>query len=554
MKKHSVKVALLFVVVVILAGFSFVSCGSDSGEGEGESDGDTPDGDGGADGDESGDGDVDGSENGDGDTEWPIDGDYDVDTSALALNEVDCQGRDWVEIYNRSDEEIDISSWLVADDLDKSGHQYAIPSGTKIAAGGFYTAEQEDTEEAGFSFGIKCGADLVYLVAPGGAVVDQTSVPDLPDDTTWGRLPDGSGSWQQTIPTKNEANRVSDTPVDPDMLFDPLNVYTVELTLSEDAESDLTSDPYEYTQADFKFIPKDGTEITLEGVGVRLKSGSSYEPLTGKAAFKVRFDKYDEYLKLYGLKNITLNNMVEDQSMMHETLAYRIFRAAGVPAPRTGYAWVKVNGEDFGLYVVVEKYDDVFAEEYFDSTQHIYEGSGKDLQTGLVSQFEIDEGDEIDTSDLQALIAAINNSSQGEWFNEVSAVADLTEMTRMWAVEDSINHFDGYTMARNNYFLHSDDSGKFSMMPWGADRAFAADSGSEPEYSIMLAKCLLSSECKARYDAEKLALEGVISSIDIDSWLGEIDGVIKSYVEADERKPYSVQDYETALQALKDYY
>lgn len=551
MKKSVSKAVFLLVVLVSLSCLFAVSCGSDSESADG--DGDTSDGDESPDGDNSADGDNENSD-GDTDTEWPLDGDYDIESSALALNEVDCQGRDWIEIYNKSDKDMDLSSWLVADELDTADHQYAIPSGTTITAGGYYTVKQEEDDEAGFTFGIKCGSDLVYLVAPGGAVVDQTSVPDLPEDTTWGRLPDGIGAWQETIPTQDEANREGETPVDPDMLFDPLVVYTIELTLSETAESDLTNDPYEYTEADFKFIPQSGTEVELTGVGIRLKSGSSYEPLAGKAAFKVRFDKYDEYLKLYGLKNLTLNNMVEDASMMHESLAYRIFREAGVYAPRTGYAWVKVNGADYGLYVVVEKYDDVFAEEYFDSTQHIYEGSGKDLQTGLVSQFEVDEGDELDTSDLENLISAVNDSSADEWYTTVSAVADLTEMARMWAIEDSINHFDGYTMARNNYFLHSDENSKFSMLPWGADRAFAADTGAEPEYSIMLAKCLLSSECKARYDAEKLALEGVVSGIDIDAWLDDIDAVIKSYVEADERMPYSVEDYETALQELKDYY
>ena len=33
---------------------------------------------------------------------------------------------------------------------------------------------------------------------------------------------------------------------------------------------------------------------------------------------------------------MTLNNMVQDESMIHETLGYAILRAAGIPAPRTG--------------------------------------------------------------------------------------------------------------------------------------------------------------------------------------------------------------------------
>ena len=43
----------------------------------------------------------------------------------------------------------------------------------------------------------------------------------------------------------------------------------------------------------------------------------------------------------------------------------------------------------------------------------------------------------------------------------MSAVADLDELTRMWAVEHYIGHWDGYsgTSGPNNYFLHSDADG-----------------------------------------------------------------------------------------------
>ena len=61
--------------------------------------------------------------------------------------------------------------------------------------------------------------------------------------------------------------------------------------------------------------------------------------------------------------------------MLHETVSYAIFRAAGVPAPRTGYAYVRVNGEPFGLYLNLEPYDTVSLERLFPGgTQHLYEG------------------------------------------------------------------------------------------------------------------------------------------------------------------------------------
>ena len=45
--------------------------------------------------------------------------------------------------------------------------------------------------------------------------------------------------------------------------------------------------------------------------------------------------------------------------MIHETLGYEVLRAAGVPAPRTGFAYVRVNGVGYGLYLDLETYDDV---------------------------------------------------------------------------------------------------------------------------------------------------------------------------------------------------
>jgi len=54
---------------------------------------------------------------------------------------------------------------------------------------------------------------------------------------------------------------------------------------------------------------------------------------------------------------VALNNMVQDPSLIHEQLAYMLFRDAGVPAPRSGYARVFVNGELYGLYATIEVID-----------------------------------------------------------------------------------------------------------------------------------------------------------------------------------------------------
>ena len=118
----------------------------------------------------------------------------------------------------------------------------------------------------------------------------------------------------------------------------------------------------------------DGTYGPLN-VGVRPEgqSGTS-RTLDGKAAFKVKFNHSVPGQRLLGPKKLTLNNMLQDGSKVAETLAYEAFRAAGVAAPRTGYAYVQVDGEDYGLYLNVETLDQVSLRRWFDSTKHLYEG------------------------------------------------------------------------------------------------------------------------------------------------------------------------------------
>ena len=115
--------------------------------------------------------------------------------------------------------------------------------------------------------------------------------------------------------------------------------------------------PDEYQPGTFA-LEADGVTHGPFEVGVRLKGGlGSFRGLEGKAAFKVKVDEYVDGQTFFGLEKLTLNNMVQDPSMVHETLAYELFRSLGVPASRTGYAFVRVNGESFGLYLNVETLD-----------------------------------------------------------------------------------------------------------------------------------------------------------------------------------------------------
>jgi spore coat protein CotH len=272
------------------------------------------------------------------------------------------------------------------------------------------------------------------------------------------------------------------------VIYDPHDVAAIDLTLSSEAIADLEAESSEYVKGTFAMAATsggpEGEETTLTptplAVEVRLKGSGSFRPITGRAAFKLKFKKAEPFR---GLRKMTLNNMVQDRSMVHEALTYLAFGAAGAPASRSGYAYLRLNGEDVGLYADVENLDKIALEKRFgsfeDPPQHLYEGEmDDDLVSGGAGLFEVDEGDEAERPDLEALIEAVNGSPEESFSERVDAVADLEEMTRMWAVEHYVAHWDGYAGngeqpgRPNNYYLFSDSAGRFQMLPWGTDQTW----------------------------------------------------------------------------------
>jgi len=285
-------------------------------------------------------------------------------------------------------------------------------------------------------------------------------------------------------------------------LYDPAAVARIDLTLTPEAIDALTADPSTYVPATFAMLLGDET-FAARPAELKLKGHGTFRPLGKKAAFKLKFAKKNRF---FGLKKLTLNNMVQDASMIHETLGYEVLRAAGVPAPRTGFAYVRVNGVGYGLYLDLETYDDVSLPRLFPTTQHLYEADdySVDVRPGEAGTYEIDEGDEDDRGDLQALIAAAN-ATGGDWSDGMAATADLGEMTRMWAGEQYIGHWDGYSVRTgvnwpNNYYLHSDEAGRFSMLPTGIDQTFHdADPFPGAGQGVLITRCRGDASCLADF-------------------------------------------------------
>lgn len=333
-------------------------------------------------------------------------------------------------------------------------------------------------------------------------------------------------------------------------MYEAGTVVVIDLTLSPTEKAKLEAEPFEYVKGTFSLSKTDGTPTGEEpplgaplATEIRLKGneGGSFRELDEKAAFKLKFKKTEAFL---GLRKMTLNNMVEDFSLIHERLTYEAFRAAGIAAPRTGFAFVRVNGDDFGIYLNLENLDKVNLERWFgpfDDPQHLYEGEyGTDVKPGETTKFEVDEGDEEERSDLEALIATANASEGSGWSSQVAPVADLGQMTRMWAVEKYIGHWDGYSgragaKQPNNYFLYSSPTGVFQMLPWGTDMTWEERLAFDGPAGLLFDKCLADPACLTLYRKELRAVGNAIAGLGLDSLGKDTAKLLKPWEEADPR-------------------
>ena len=333
-------------------------------------------------------------------------------------------------------------------------------------------------------------------------------------------------------------------------LFNPLQVNRIDLTMTPQAEAALRQDPRVYQPATIKLTTELGA-TTVYNVGLHIKGGwGSYRSLEEKTGFKVKVDFSVKGQTIYGIKKFTLNNMVQDDSMLHEATSYRLFRAMGVPAPRVGYANVYFNGLNYGLHSNIETYDKQMLKRWFPAgTTHLLEGAygvevGPDMQ--------VDEGSFLDLQDVTEL-RDLNNSLSGQaWFDAIRSRVDLNEMIMEWAVEHYILHWDGYTRNwPNNYYVHRDKNGQFTMLPWGTDQTWVRWNDFIDDGATMMTRCVNYQPCRDLYESAVARIQSKIPSLDLPGMADKIWPKISASVLSDPRRPYSYDQVQSSIAATK---
>lgn len=147
-------------------------------------------------------------------------------------------------------------------------------------------------------------------------------------------------------------------------LFDTSTVHRIDIVL-DDWEGFLeTCENEEYTLCS---VVIDGE--AQRNVGLRAKGNTSLSQVSAygnnRYSFKIEFDHYDSANTYHGLDKLSLNNIIQDNTYMKDYLVYQLMGAFGAASPLCSYAWITVNGEDWGLYLDVEGIEESFLQRNY---------------------------------------------------------------------------------------------------------------------------------------------------------------------------------------------
>ena len=268
--------------------------------------------------------------------------------------------------------------------------------------------------------------------------------------------------------------------------YDPAIVQTVHLDVSAENLSRLHEALPKriYVPATFRW---NGTTVT--NVAVRYKGNSSSSPRQKfKRSFLIQFDRYEESQRFLGLQRVSLDNGIQFGSLFSERLLTDILRELDLPVHRCNHARLFLNGRYHGVYVNVERIDDVFLRARFGNAEGaLYKadegGPGSDFSAippeviqrhGTGFEPKTDAADK-HAADVMEFIRAIHQTPPQDFAEELSRRMDVESFLQVMPVMLFGGAFDQLTgWNPHNYYLYrSPRDQRWHYLPWDLDVGFS---------------------------------------------------------------------------------
>lgn len=164
--------------------------------------------------------------------------------------------------------------------------------------------------------------------------------------------------------------------------------------------------------------------------------------------------------------------------MLVEKLAYDLLEAMGVPAPKTRFVRVLLNGKYEGVYLEIDEVDKkwVQREGMPDSDPSIYRCGAWDCEMKTYRQYyqgpwlkQTNESEPDD--DLQALLDVINHEPDPTFPERLAGMFELDRFLRTMALDAIIAN--NYIEDSRSYYIHDRVTGRWYYVPWDLNNSDA---------------------------------------------------------------------------------
>jgi spore coat protein CotH len=277
-------------------------------------------------------------------------------------------------------------------------------------------------------------------------------------------------------------------------MWDSSSVNSIYITISPDSLAAIYANVTSNHQYPAQFVYDNGiTEDTLQNIGFRLRGNTSR--YSAKKSFKINFSHFVNGRTYDGEEELNLNGSHNDPTMVREKLFYDLWNGMGMPARKTAFVNLYINGNYYGLYTNLEEYDEIFLQNRFgNSSGNLYKctypasldylGTDQQSYKNIVSSaatggraYELETNtDADDYSDFVHLVTVINETAIDDLPCELEKIFDVDSYLRAYALDVSSGNWDDYSFNQNNYYLyHNPATGKFIFLAYDCDNTFGVD-------------------------------------------------------------------------------
>lgn len=351
-------------------------------------------------------------------------------------------------------------------------------------------------------------------------------------------------------------------------LYDPTNVARVDIDIDQDSLDFILHPDNENSYYEFPAVftfKRGATQSTIDSIGFRLRGNTSRR--SAKKSFKVSLNTFIPGQKYHGVEKINLNGEHNDPSISRSHICWELYRRAGVPASRSGFAELYINNEYMGLYINVEHIDEEFVKLRFGNNDGnlykclwpadlTYIGSDPDdykFESGSRQAYALKNNLlENDYSDLATLIKILDQTDPDDFPELLEPVFNVNTYLKSHVVEVLSGHWDAYSYNQNNFYLYNNEiTGKFEFIPYDLDNTLGIawnetdwterdiynwSSGDKP----LTKKILQNDIYRDRFSFfMNRFLETEFNSSSLDPFINQVRTRIKTYAESDLYRTYS---------------